>query len=68
MSEKWDGSTSDLTISSSAVSAGSKKTQAKFDAGTLNTQYLIRFQVTYSDGQEREGQGILFVRDTVRRA
>lgn len=68
LSEKFDGTASDVTITTPSTSADNKKIQALFKLGTLNTKYLVRFRVTWSDAQKREGQGILLIRDNVRSA
>jgi len=66
VSEKWDGSATDLTIASISYSADNLQVQAKFSGGTLDTKYLIRFQATLSDTSTHEEQGTLIVTDEVR--
>jgi len=65
-SEKIDGSTSDLTITMTGLEDGTKtNSKATFwiEGGTTGNKYRMEVQVTTTDGQILEGDGLLFVSD-----
>ena len=65
-SETIDGSTSDLTLSGTAIIDGlgtNSRISLWIESGTSGKTYRIEISVTTSDGQILEGDGLLHVTD-----
>jgi len=62
-SEKEGGYTSDLSITSTGIVAGSKKCDMFIESGTLGSTYRVEVLVTTDASQILEGDGVLFITD-----
>ena len=62
-SETEGGYTSDLSITSTGLVAGSKKCDMFIESGTLGNTYRVEVLITTDASQILEGDGILFITD-----